>query len=89
MTTSPYPSRRSSKRKKPSLFIRFIGVLGELMITVSLVIGLFIFWQLYWTSWEVEADRDQAISDFEAQLPKVPVEKVAQARTDALSLIHI
>ncbi|OFR33320.1 class E sortase [Actinomyces sp. HMSC065F11] len=83
MTTSSYPSRRAVARKKPSLFIRFIGVLGELMITASLVIGLFIFWQLYWTSWEVEADREQAISDFEAKLPRVSVDKVPPAHTEA------
>lgn len=82
---SPPPSRRRVQQKrKPSLFIRFIGVLGELMITASLVLGLFIFWQLYWTTWEVEGEKAQAIETFHNELP--PVEKPKdppKPRTDA------
>ena len=44
-------------RRKPSLFGRILGVLGELMITAGLVIGLFIVWQIWWT--DIEANREQ------------------------------
>jgi len=91
MTNPPPPPRRRAdvqrtqapQRRKPSLFIRFIGVLGELMITASLVIGLFIFWQLYWTTWEVEGDREQAIAHFEERLPEITEEDAPPVpRTD-------
>ncbi|MDO5048999.1 MAG: class E sortase [Actinomycetaceae bacterium] len=72
-----------NRRRKPSLFIQFVGVLGELMITAALVIGLFIFWQLYWTTWEVEGERELAITQFEEQLPEVvEVETPPAPRTD-------
>ena len=44
-------------RRKPSLFGRILGVIGELMITAGLVIGLFIVWQIWWT--DIEANREQ------------------------------
>ncbi|MDO5033799.1 MAG: class E sortase [Actinomycetaceae bacterium] len=82
--TSDQMPRRARVKKKPSFFIQFIGVLGELMITASVVLGLFIFWQLYWTTWEVEEDREMAIAQFEEQLPEVKVEEVVpEPRTDA------
>lgn len=34
------------------------GVLGELLITAGVVLGLFVVWQLWWT--DVTADREQA-----------------------------
>lgn len=73
---------RADSPRKPSIFLRIIGILGELCITASLVLGLFIFWQLYWSSWEVEGLRDQAIESFHAHLPPI-VDKTGQMRTDA------
>lgn len=53
------PSHRvKPERRKPSLFSRILGVLGELLITAGLVIGLFIVWQIWWT--DIEANREQA-----------------------------
>lgn len=85
-TYEQVPKHARARQKKPSLFIRFIGVLGELMITASLVLGLFVFWQLYWTTWQVEDDREAAIAEFEHKLPEIPkveVEKYPEPRTDA------
>lgn len=35
-----------------------VGVVGELLITVGVLLGLFVVWQLWWT--DVVADREQA-----------------------------
>lgn len=74
-------------RKKPPLFAQIIGVIGEILITISLVLGLFVFWQIVWTSWEVSAVADKAIADFEKSakpLPKVGKKlKIGEPRTDA------
>lgn len=45
-------------KRKPSLFSRILGVIGELLITAGLLIGLFIVWQVWWT--DIEANREQA-----------------------------
>ncbi|MFT0848160.1 class E sortase [Actinomycetaceae bacterium L2_0104] len=57
-------SRRSGneqpKRKKPPLIWRFVGLIGELLITAGLLIGLFVVWQLWWT--DIEANRAQSVA---------------------------
>lgn len=74
--------RATHRRKRPSVFVSLLGVVGELCITVSLVLGLYIFWELYWSSWKVEGDREQAIIQFHDQLtPQVKTE--GKKRTDA------
>ena len=35
-----------------------VGVLGELLITIGVLLALFVVWQLWWT--DVVADREQA-----------------------------
>lgn len=49
-------ARRSAPR--PSLALRITGVIGELMITAGVLLGLFVVWQLWWT--DVTAGRIQA-----------------------------
>ncbi|MGO1590668.1 MAG: class E sortase [Ancrocorticia sp.] len=45
-------------KRKPSLFSRFMGLIGELMITAGLILGLFVVWQVWWT--DIGANRAQA-----------------------------
>lgn len=67
--------------KQPSLLIRLIGYLGELLITAGLVIGLFIVWQVWWT--DLLANREQSDRVASATHSWVqPAEKVGAARTD-------
>lgn len=51
-------SRARRTQAKPHIALRLTGVIGELMITLGLVVGLFVVWQLWWT--DVEAGRVQA-----------------------------
>lgn len=45
-------------KKKPSLFSRIIGVIGELLITAGILLGLFVVWQVWWT--DIGANHAQA-----------------------------
>ncbi|GMA33105.1 class E sortase [Litorihabitans aurantiacus] len=76
MTTvaQPAPSRREQRRRRRGgVGSAIVGVIGELLITAGILIGLFVAWQLWWT--DVEADRFQAtVSEaLDAELPESPV----------------
>lgn len=45
-------------RGRRDLVAGAVGVLGELLITAGVLLGLFVVWQLWWT--DVVADREQA-----------------------------
>ncbi|MDO5722693.1 MAG: class E sortase [Actinomycetaceae bacterium] len=74
--------RATHTRRRPSPFLMFIGVVGELLITISLVLGLYVFWELYWSSWKVEGERDKVVAQFHAQLPEA-IKGPGDKRTDA------
>lgn len=61
-TTQDSPDKMPSK-KKPSLFIRMIGVLGEIFITLGVMIGLFIVWQVWWTDILAGREQDQRLQE--------------------------
>lgn len=53
------PRRAAAPRRGVGWFIRgVLGLVGELMITVGVVLGLFVAWQLLWT--DVVGDSEQA-----------------------------
>lgn len=45
------------ENKKPSAISRVVGVIGELLITAGIVVGLFVVWQVWWT--DIGANREQ------------------------------
>ena len=49
---------RSHARRRPSLAAAVLGVVGEVLITLGALLGLFVVWQLWWT--DVVAEREQA-----------------------------
>lgn len=62
--------------------VAIAGVVGELLITAAVVLALFAVWQLYWTTWEVEGPRAQAVAQFEQQHVSPKKEEVGEKRTD-------
>nr|WP_239639320.1 class E sortase [Brachybacterium paraconglomeratum] len=54
-----------------------LGVLGELLLTAGVLLGLFLVWQLWWT--DVMADREQAgiLDGLEQQWGAVDEERIA------------
>lgn len=59
-------------RRPPSKTSKVIGVFGEVLITLGLLIGLFVVWQLWWT--DVEAGQVQASlsQELDEELPESP-----------------
>lgn len=53
---SPRPARRRGHGGGVANAV--VGLLGELLITAGVLLGLFVVWQLWWT--DVQADREQA-----------------------------
>ncbi|RRC95410.1 class E sortase [Schaalia canis] len=74
-------------RRRPPLspaarvFYGTIGVIGELLITAAVVVALFAFWQLYYTSYKVEGPRQERIAEF-ATKHKPAVTNEGERRTD-------
>lgn len=55
--SAPRPARRRSAGAAA------VGVLGELLITVGVLLGLFVVWQLFWTDVVAERAQDQVVED--------------------------
>ena len=56
-------SRARRTESKPHIALRLTGVLGELMITVGVLVGLFVVWQLWWTDVQAGREQEQALED--------------------------
>ena len=46
----PPPPEKKKRKRRP--FAMFLGVLGELLITLGLLLGLYVVWEIFWTTWE-------------------------------------
>lgn len=74
-------------RRRPPLslaarvFYGTIGVIGELLITAAVIVALFAFWQVYYTSYKVEGPKQQRIAEFVAKHPPA-VKTQGERRTD-------
>ncbi|WP_240611295.1 class E sortase [Actinobaculum sp. 313] len=75
------PTRQRSTRKKRSLFWCALGVLGELLITVGIVVGLFVVWQLWWTDVVAKQEQAAAIEEIQDDWGEAPV-KIGTPRYD-------
>lgn len=64
MTAPTTSAAHADGRSKRSAASAILGVVGELLITAALVLAGFAFWQLYWTSYEVEGPRAQAVATY-------------------------
>lgn len=56
-------------------------VFGELLITAGVLAGLFVVWQLWWTSVEANGDASVVMAEFRETLPPAP-RVAAELRTD-------
>lgn len=59
-----------------------IGVIGELLITIAVILALYIVWELWWTSFKVEGVKKEAVATFE-QTWAPPQSRLGEIRTDA------
>lgn len=91
-TAPAFPSRRSRsaapppapspRRKRRSFFSLLVGFVGELLVTAGLFLLLFIVWQLWWTSFELEGDVRAEIATFREDFPVVGDGYTDVQRTD-------
>lgn len=58
-----------------------VGVFGELLITAGVLLGLFVVWQLWWTSVEAQGEAETLMTDFQQTLPEAP-RVASELRTD-------
>ncbi len=75
-STTPHRPKR-----KVSLFWRFVGVVGELLITAGLIIGLFVVWQIWWTDIGANQAKAAAITE-QREVWVDPGPQAATPRTD-------
>ena len=66
---------------KPNLFIRIIGVFGELLITAGALLGLFIVWQLWWTNVEANTEQAAEVTAVQEQFGTVDRQKIGEPQT--------
>lgn len=84
-TPEPLPTRvrlpSTHHRPRPSVGMVLLGVLGELLITAGVVVGLFVVWQVYYT--DVIGNREAAVhvEAFRQEFVPVP-DQVAQERRE-------
>ncbi|WP_240643992.1 class E sortase [Antribacter gilvus] len=55
---APPPRARRQSGDSGGVVASAVGVVGELLVTAGVILGLFVVWQLWWT--DVEGDRAQA-----------------------------
>lgn len=84
LSSSPSSSQTTDEEKKKKKgagwFSRILGVFGELLITVGLLIGLFIVWQLWWTNVEATASINSEVSKLHDDFGEVP-QKIGQPQS--------
>lgn len=72
----------STGRKHPSGFYQVIGILGELLITVGIVIGMYVAWDLWFTGIGAGDAEDAAMAELSQHWKKSPA-VIGTPRTDA------
>lgn len=72
-------SGRSGRRGGPVSAV--VGVLGELLITVGVLLGLYVVWQLWWTDVQADREQTQILAELDAPTPD-PADVAVQVRRD-------
>lgn len=60
--TPPAPPALPARRARPAV----AGVLGELLLTAGVLIGLYVVWNVWWTDVAAAGTHADAVADFEA-----------------------
>lgn len=57
----PHTSPQSALASQPTPLQRFLSVVGELLITLGLILLLFVAWQLWWTNLSANRTQQEAV----------------------------
>lgn len=75
------PPRAPGRARRAPAPVSAVGVLGELMITLGVLLALFLVWQLWWTTVIARQDADAVLAEVRAALPPAAA-TTAELRTD-------
>lgn len=79
------PESGKGRRRKPSgrtgPASRVAGLLGEVLITLGVLLGLYIVWQVWWTDVVAHRAASEQIEQWEMTLPEAP-DEVGEPRTE-------
>ena len=72
----------AATRRRPSdVLFGVVGVVGELLITLGVVLGLFVVWQLWWTDVQAARAQEQIVAGLDWPRPSSADAPVAGLRT--------
>lgn len=66
------------KRKPVSLWLRIVGVIGELMICAGSVLGLFVLWQVWWTNAQMSGEQDRLVAATQKEFGEVSTDVIGE-----------
>lgn len=69
------------KAHKTPIWVHVTGVIGELLLTAGVLIGLYIGWQLWFSSWEANTMQSEALTEATQEWQEAPP-KIGAPRTD-------
>lgn len=84
----PAPQSEAPTRRPPSRLAKTLDVIGELLITAGVVVGLFVVWQLFYTDVTATQYQDQAVEDLDWVEPVTAVGSDATDGTE-ISVIPV
>lgn len=64
-TRTPRRAARHRPPRRRGVIAGTVGVIGELMITLGVLLGLFVVWQIWWTDIEARAHQQEVIAEFQ------------------------
>lgn len=74
------PADHPAPRRRASAGSRLIGLLGEVLITAGAILGLYVVWQVGWTSVEAAKESAAALHAIEEEMPAPVVEEAPAAQ---------
>lgn len=95
MTASVVRPRGAAVRSVRSVRLSVVGVLGEIMLTLGVLLGLFVVWQLWWTDVVADDQQAQIVEDLgwarvdppSPDAPAAPDAPALTPRTDAAPVL--
>ncbi|MBX9243441.1 class E sortase [Actinotalea ferrariae] len=86
-TREPVAPADAGARRRAPVGAVVVGVLGELLITLGVLLGLFVAWQLWWTDVVADGEQAQVVEDLgwavTEAAPKPEPEAAPELRRDA------
>ena len=81
-STDPDETTASPKRRRTPVSVLVMSGIGQTMLTVGVVLGLFVVWQLYVTTWQVQGATAAAVQSFQSSTANDATATTEVQRTD-------